>query len=98
VIGDLPGLLVARTVAMLVNKAADVAGRGVATGPDVDKAMRLGTNYPIGPLTWGSAVGFGWVVTLLDILALSTATAATGPARRSGGHRSPESLAEVSRI
>ena len=69
VLGDLPGLLVARTVAMLVNEAADVVGRGVATATDVDTALRLGAGYPVGPLACGDAVGARWVVTLLDALA-----------------------------
>jgi 3-hydroxybutyryl-CoA dehydrogenase len=69
VLGDLPGLLVARTVAMLVNEAAEVVGRGVATTTDVDTALRLGAGYPVGPLACGDAVGARWVVTLLDALA-----------------------------
>jgi 3-hydroxybutyryl-CoA dehydrogenase len=68
VLDDLPGLLVARTVAMLVNEAVDVVGRGVATAADVDVAMRLGVGYPRGPLEWGDAVGAGAVVAVLDAL------------------------------
>jgi 3-hydroxybutyryl-CoA dehydrogenase len=68
VLDDLPGLLVARTVAMLVNEAVDVVSRGVATAADVDVAMRLGVGYPIGPLEWGDRIGGARVVTLLDAL------------------------------
>ncbi len=68
VIDDLPGMLVARTVSMLVNEAADVAGRGVASPADIDAAMRLGANYPKGPLEWGDAVGPRWVRHLLTSL------------------------------
>ncbi|MBQ0983172.1 3-hydroxyacyl-CoA dehydrogenase [Streptomyces sp. F63] len=61
VIADVPGLIVARTVAMLVDFAADAVGRGVATAEDTDTAMRLGVNYPRGPLEWGEALGARWV-------------------------------------
>ena len=48
-------MVVARTVAMLVNEAVDLVARGEATAEDVDTAMRLGTGYPMGPLEWGDA-------------------------------------------
>jgi 3-hydroxybutyryl-CoA dehydrogenase len=51
------GLVVARTVAMLVNEAADLVARGEASPEDVDTAMRLGTGYPLGPLEWGDRIG-----------------------------------------
>lgn len=66
VLDDVPGLLVARTAAMLVNEAADVAGRGVADAAAVDAAMELGANHPQGPLTWGDAIGARRLVELLD--------------------------------
>jgi 3-hydroxybutyryl-CoA dehydrogenase len=68
VLDDIPGLLVARTAAMLVNEAADVVGRKVASAADVDLAMRLGVGYPIGPLEWGDRIGAHRLVVLLDAL------------------------------
>lgn len=68
VLDDLPGLLVARTVVMLVNEAVDVIARGVATAHDVDVAMRLGVGYPLGPLEWGDRIGAAAVVAMLDAL------------------------------
>ncbi|WP_431043322.1 3-hydroxyacyl-CoA dehydrogenase [Streptomyces sp. P1-3] len=65
VIGDVPGMIVARTVAMLVDLAADAVAKGVASPEDVETAMRLGVNYPQGPLAWGEQVGHG---TLYDLL------------------------------
>ena len=41
-IADYPGLLVWRTVAMLINEALDAVQKGVASPQDVDTAMRLG--------------------------------------------------------
>ncbi|MEU5214875.1 3-hydroxyacyl-CoA dehydrogenase [Streptomyces sp. NPDC020807] len=58
VIGDVPGMIVARTVAMLADLAADAVARGVASEEDIDTAMRLGVNYPLGPLEWAAKVGY----------------------------------------
>ncbi|WP_116947692.1 hydroxyphenylacetyl-CoA thioesterase PaaI [Jiangella endophytica] len=69
VLPDVPGLVVARTVATLAAAAADAVDSGVATAEDVDTAMRLGTNYPRGPYEWGSALGWDWVTGVLDALA-----------------------------
>jgi 3-hydroxybutyryl-CoA dehydrogenase len=54
---DVPGLIVMRTVAMLANEAADAVNQGVCTVAAADTAMRLGVNYPIGPLAWADAIG-----------------------------------------
>jgi 3-hydroxybutyryl-CoA dehydrogenase len=56
---DLPGLVVARTLAMLVNEAADAVAQGVCTQQGADDAMKLGVNYPLGPFEWLA----GWDVT-----------------------------------
>ena len=68
VIEDTPGLIVARTVAMLANLAADALACRVASEPDIDIAMRLGVNYPLGPLAWARQWGIGTVLRLLDSL------------------------------
>jgi 3-hydroxybutyryl-CoA dehydrogenase len=65
VIKDLPGMLLMRTVCCLVNEAADVVNQGVCKAPDVDVAMKLGVNYPEGPMEWGARIGFANVVTVL---------------------------------
>ena len=67
-IDDAPGLVVTRTVAMLVNGAVDARHKGVASAADIDTAMRLGTNYPLGPLAWGDRWGPGAIVGVLDAL------------------------------
>ena len=65
VVADRPGLVVARTLASLVNVAADAVEAGVASPDDVDLAMRAGVNYPRGPLEWGAAIGPAYLVQLL---------------------------------
>ncbi|MGB3835951.1 3-hydroxyacyl-CoA dehydrogenase [Castellaniella sp.] len=69
-IRDVPGMVVMRTVAMLVNEAADTVSQGVCTAADVDRAMCLGVNYPLGPLEWGARIGaatVGMVLTHLQV-------------------------------
>ncbi len=57
VVGDGPGLVRARTVCCLINEAAGLLLEGVASADDIDRAMRLGMNYPLGPLAWADLIG-----------------------------------------
>jgi 3-hydroxybutyryl-CoA dehydrogenase len=68
VIDDVPGLIVTRTVAMLANLAADALASRVASEADIDTAMRLGVNYPLGPLAWAREWGTGDILGILDSL------------------------------
>ncbi|RKT05657.1 3-hydroxybutyryl-CoA dehydrogenase [Streptomyces sp. 3211.6] len=68
VIGDVPGMIVARTVAMLIDLTADAVARGVASAEDIDTAMRLGVNYPLGPSEWHARLGRDWAYDLLHHL------------------------------
>ncbi|MCX4907211.1 3-hydroxyacyl-CoA dehydrogenase [Streptomyces sp. NBC_00878] len=68
VIGDVPGLIVARTVARIVDLAHDAVAKGVATEEDIDTAMRLGVNYPLGPFEWSRRLGRSWAYDVLDDL------------------------------
>jgi 3-hydroxybutyryl-CoA dehydrogenase len=76
VLPDVAALVVARTVAMLAAFGADAVDTGVASAADVDTAMRLGVNYPRGPIEWGDSAGWNWVEGVLAALA-----AAEDPAR-----------------
>ncbi|MBU7597911.1 3-hydroxyacyl-CoA dehydrogenase [Streptomyces sp. P38-E01] len=91
VIEPAPGMIVARTVAMLVDFAADAAGRGIGTPEDVDTAMRLGVNYPRGPLDWGAALGWEWTVDVLRNLHTGHPTGRYAPSRALLRRRSAES-------
>ncbi|MFJ9375034.1 3-hydroxyacyl-CoA dehydrogenase [Streptomyces sp. NPDC101455] len=70
VVGDAPGMIVARTVARIVDLAHDAVAKGVATEEDIDTAMRLGVNYPLGPFEWSRRLGRSWAYDLLDDLHL----------------------------
>jgi 3-hydroxybutyryl-CoA dehydrogenase len=68
-ISDVAGMVVMRTVAMLVNEAADAVNQGVCSVPDLDLAMEKGVNYPAGPLKWADAIGVATVHRVLFNLA-----------------------------
>lgn len=65
---DSPGLVVARTVAMLVNEANDAVRQGVCSEEGADAAMKLGVNYPAGPFEWQGRWGTAPIIALLDRL------------------------------
>ncbi|MCX7543769.1 3-hydroxyacyl-CoA dehydrogenase [Marinicella gelatinilytica] len=57
-IDDMPGMINARVLSMLINEAADAVFNGVATAEDVDLAMQYGTNYPQGLLAYAEYIGW----------------------------------------
>ena len=67
-VADTPGLVVARTVAMLINEAADAVQQGVCTPEGADAAMKLGVNYPAGPFEWLAGWDVRGVVAVVEAL------------------------------
>jgi 3-hydroxybutyryl-CoA dehydrogenase len=67
-VADTPGLVVARSIAMLINEAADAVHQGVCSEAAADAAMKLGVNYPAGPFEWLNLWGTTPVCQLLDAL------------------------------
>lgn len=67
-IEDIVGFVTPRIVAMLANEAAFAVMENVSSAAEIDEAMRLGTNYPKGPLEWADEIGLDTVVMLLDAL------------------------------
>ncbi len=65
---DAAGLVVARTIAMLINEAADAIQQGVCTPEGADTAMKLGVNYPAGPFEWLARWDARAVVQLIEHL------------------------------
>jgi 3-hydroxybutyryl-CoA dehydrogenase len=64
-----PGLFLGRVVASIVNEAVLAVDEGIASAADVDIAMQLGTNYPLGPIAWGGEIGSKRIVRILSRLA-----------------------------
>ncbi|HET9136160.1 MAG TPA: 3-hydroxyacyl-CoA dehydrogenase family protein [Candidatus Kapabacteria bacterium] len=57
-----------RTISMIINEAAFAVAEGVASASDIDQAMKLGTNYPKGPLAWCDEIGAYVIVAILEAL------------------------------
>lgn len=57
VVRDSPGFIAQRIIAMIVNVACNIAQQRIAAPGDIDTAVKLGLNYPKGPLELGDEVG-----------------------------------------
>ena len=64
-IHDSPGFIVQRIRAMVANLGCEIAQLGIATPDDINTAMRLGLNYPQGPLELADAMGTDTVLAIL---------------------------------
>ncbi len=80
VVADTPGLVAARLLACLINEAAFTLQEGVATAEAIDTAVKLGLNYPFGPLEWADAIGPEAVLAVLQGLQRATGEDRYGPA------------------
>jgi 3-hydroxybutyryl-CoA dehydrogenase len=67
-VANAAGLVLGRILAQIVNEAHFAVSQGVASAEDCDTAMRLGFNWPRGPFEWGTAIGLGRAVAILDAL------------------------------
>ncbi len=65
-IKDAAGLTFPRILSLLVNEAARALEEGVASADEIDVAMRLGVNYPQGPLRWADQIGLDEVLAVLE--------------------------------
>lgn len=63
---DMPGFIVNRLLLPYLNEAAKMLAEGVATPEDIDKAVKLGLNYPMGPFQMLDMGGIGLSVTILE--------------------------------
>ncbi|MBI5082302.1 MAG: 3-hydroxybutyryl-CoA dehydrogenase [Chloroflexi bacterium] len=67
-VNDTVGGVLPRVVASLINGAVFAVMEGVASPRDIDQAMKLGTNYPHGPLEWGDKIGLDQVLGIMNAL------------------------------
>lgn len=72
VIGDSPGFVAQRILAMIVNTGCEIAQRGIASPADIDDAVRIGLGYPEGPLALGDGVGPARILAILESLQAAT--------------------------
>ena len=69
---DAAGLTFPRILSLIINEAARSLEEGVAKADEIDIAMRLGVNYPMGPLRWGDQIGLDEVLAVLEGLERET--------------------------
>ncbi|MCB0271860.1 MAG: 3-hydroxybutyryl-CoA dehydrogenase [Bdellovibrionales bacterium] len=65
---DFPGFLVNRVLCPYINEAFFALESGIASAEDIDLAMKLGTNVPMGPLTLADFIGLDTVLSILEVL------------------------------
>jgi 3-hydroxybutyryl-CoA dehydrogenase len=68
IVKDSPGLIMARTVSMLVNEASSTVTNAVCDSYSADIAMENGVNYPIGPFKWADKVSSSYILEVLNNL------------------------------
>jgi 3-hydroxybutyryl-CoA dehydrogenase len=66
---DLPGFATSRINALIGNEAMRMLEEGVASAEDIDTAVKLGLNHPMGPLEMGDLVGWDTRLDILEYLA-----------------------------
>ena len=67
-----PGFVVNRILVPMINEAAFILQEGIASVEDIDTAMKLGANHPMGPLALGDLMGLDIVVAIMDVLFAET--------------------------
>lgn len=68
VVNEAPGFIVNRLLIPMINEAIAILVEGVADKEDIDSAMKLGANHPIGPLSLADLIGNDVCLSILDIL------------------------------
>ncbi len=67
-VNDAPGFIVNKILIPMINEAVFVLQDGVASAEDIDKAMQLGANHPMGPLALSDLIGNDTVLHIMNIL------------------------------
>ncbi|KHO61065.1 3-hydroxyacyl-CoA dehydrogenase [Thermoanaerobacter sp. YS13] len=67
-VNEAPGFVVNRILIPMINEAIGVLADGVASASDIDEAMKLGANHPIGPLALSDLIGNDVVLAIMDTL------------------------------
>lgn len=67
-VAEAPGFVVNRILVPMINEAVGILAEGVASAEDIDSAMKLGANHPIGPLSLGDLVGNDVVLAIMNVL------------------------------
>lgn len=65
---DVPGFIVNRVLMPMINEAVYAVYEGIASIEDIDAAMKLGTNQPMGPLTLADFIGLDTCLYIMEVL------------------------------
>ena len=69
---EAPGFIVNRVLIPMINEAISIYAEGVASVEDIDTAMKLGANLPMGPLALGDLIGLDVVLAILNVMLKET--------------------------
>ena len=67
-VAEAPGFVVNKVLIPMINEAAGLVETGVASVADIDKAMMLGANHPMGPLALGDFIGLDVCLAIMETL------------------------------
>lgn len=67
-VDEAPGFVVNRILIPLVNEGIGILADGVATKEEIDTAMKLGANHPMGPLELGDLIGLDVCLAIMEVL------------------------------
>jgi 3-hydroxybutyryl-CoA dehydrogenase len=67
-VAEAPGFVVNRILIPMINEAVGIFAEGIASAEDIDKAMMLGANQPMGPLALGDLIGLDVCLAIMDVL------------------------------
>ena len=71
-VDEAPGFVVNRILIPMINEAIDLVQNGVASPEDIDTAMKLGCNHPMGPLTLGDYIGLDTCLAIMETIFTET--------------------------
>ncbi|MBL8966524.1 MAG: 3-hydroxybutyryl-CoA dehydrogenase [Spirochaetaceae bacterium] len=65
---EAPGFVVNRILIPMINEAIGILADGIASAEDIDNAMKLGANHPIGPLALADLIGNDVNLAIMEVL------------------------------
>ncbi len=68
IVDEAPGFVVNRVLIPMINEAVGILADGVASAEDIDEAMKLGANHPMGPLALGDLIGLDVCLAIMEVL------------------------------
>jgi 3-hydroxybutyryl-CoA dehydrogenase len=67
-VAEAPGFVVNRILIPMINEGIGIFAEGIASVEDIDTAMKLGANHPMGPLALGDLIGLDVCLAIMDVL------------------------------